>query len=82
MSLAARTRSAKRLPSGGRRKSIADQIEQILDATGRNGGNILAKGIEIPTYLREFVEYVVPELQRRGLTKMRYDGTTLRENLN
>ena len=72
----------KTLAVRGTPKSIADQIEQILDATGRNGGIILAKGIEIPTYLREFVEYVVPELQRRGLTKMRYDGTTLRENLN
>lgn len=72
----------KTLAVRGTPKSIADQIEQIHDATGRNGGIILAKGIEIPTYLREFVEYVVPELQRRGLTKMRYDGTTLRENLN
>jgi len=28
------------------------------------------------------VEYVVPELQRRGLSKKRYAGNTLRENLN
>lgn len=32
--------------------------------------------------LRDFVEHVVPELQRRGLTKTKYEGRTLRENLN
>jgi hypothetical protein len=32
--------------------------------------------------LRDFVELVVPELQRRGLMKKQYAGTTLRENLN
>jgi hypothetical protein len=32
--------------------------------------------------IREFVEFVVPELQRRGLAKTRYAGPTLRENLN
>jgi hypothetical protein len=32
--------------------------------------------------IREFVERVVPELQRRGLSKKVYGGSTLRENLN
>jgi hypothetical protein len=32
--------------------------------------------------IREFVELVVPELQRRGLSKKKYTGSTLRENLN
>jgi hypothetical protein len=32
--------------------------------------------------IREFVEYVAPELQRRGLSKTKYAGRTLRENLN
>jgi hypothetical protein len=32
--------------------------------------------------IREFVELVVPELQRRGLSKRKYTGPTLRENLN
>jgi alkanesulfonate monooxygenase len=29
----------------------------------------------------DFVELVVPELQRRGLFRTEYDGRTLRENL-
>jgi hypothetical protein len=32
--------------------------------------------------IREFVELVVPELQRRGLSKKNYTGSTLRDNLN
>jgi hypothetical protein len=32
--------------------------------------------------IQEFVEHVVPELQRRGLSKTKYAGPTLRENLN
>jgi hypothetical protein len=32
-------------------------------------------------YLKDFVELVVPELQRRGLSKTRYSGATLKENL-
>jgi hypothetical protein len=34
-----------------------------------------------PESLRDFVELIVPELQRRGLYRTRYDGTTLRANL-
>ncbi len=34
-----------------------------------------------PVPLEDFVEGVVPELQRRGLFRTEYEGTTLRENL-
>ena len=34
-----------------------------------------------PTPLEEFVENVVPELQRRGLFRTQYEGTTLRDHL-
>ena len=66
----------------GSPKEIADQLEEMHEATGRNGGFILAKGFEVPQYLRDFVERVVPELQRRGLSKKRYEGRNLRENLS
>jgi alkanesulfonate monooxygenase SsuD/methylene tetrahydromethanopterin reductase-like flavin-dependent oxidoreductase (luciferase family) len=66
----------------GTPKSIVDRLEEIHFETGANGGIILHKGIEVPGNLRDFVEYVVPELQRRGLSKTRYTGTILRENLN
>jgi hypothetical protein len=50
-------------------------------STGANGGFILGRGYSAMDNIREFVEHVVPELQRRGLCKKRYAGVTLRENL-
>jgi alkanesulfonate monooxygenase len=35
----------------------------------------------VPAGLDEFVDLVVPELQRRGLFRTRYEGSTLREHL-
>ncbi|MGO7426918.1 nitrilotriacetate monooxygenase, partial [Rhizobium ruizarguesonis] len=34
-----------------------------------------------PTALDDFVDLVIPELQRRGLFRTAYEGKTLRENL-
>jgi FMN-dependent oxidoreductase (nitrilotriacetate monooxygenase family) len=61
---------------------IVDQLEEMHEATDKNGGFILEGCIAAPDELREFVEFVVPELQRRGLSKTQYAGATLRENLN
>ena len=36
---------------------------------------------DVPGGLDNFVEQVVPELQRRGLFRREYEGKTLRENL-
>ncbi len=71
----------KTLPIRGTPKMIADKLEELHFETGANGGFILAKGLEVPGNLRDFVEYVIPELQRRGLTKKAYTGATLRDNL-
>ena len=35
----------------------------------------------VPGGLDDFVDMVVPELQRRGLFRKEYEGQTLRENL-
>jgi hypothetical protein len=35
----------------------------------------------LPGGIRDFVDLVVPELQRRGLFRTEYEGRTLRENL-
>ena len=35
----------------------------------------------LPAGLNEFVELVIPELQRRGLFRTKYEGRTLRENV-
>jgi hypothetical protein len=34
-----------------------------------------------PGSLKDFVDMVIPELQRRGLFRTEYEGMTLRENL-
>lgn len=61
---------------------VADQLQAFHDAGGRNGGIILSKSFAAPGMLRDFVELVVPELQRRGVMKKAYAGSTLRENLD
>lgn len=65
----------------GTPKQIADRLELLHHQGGANGGFILAKGLSAPGNIREFVELVVPELQRRGLTKAKYAGPRLRDNL-
>ncbi len=66
----------------GTPSQIADQLEEIHEATGQCGGIIIsARGRPVPGFLRDFVEHAVPEMQRRGLTKKRYAGPTLRHNL-
>ena len=34
-----------------------------------------------PSSLHEFIDLVIPELQRRGIYRTAYNGNTLRENL-
>ena len=40
-----------------------------------------ARGFSAPGNLQEFVNLVVSELLRRGLSKTKYSGLTLRDNL-
>ena len=58
---------------------IADQLEARFRAGGADGFNIMPASL--PISLNEFVELVVPELQRRGLFRLGYEGRSLRENL-
>jgi hypothetical protein len=41
----------------------------------------LLRGLSAPGNLQELVDHVVPKLQRRGLSKKKYSGPTLRDNL-
>jgi FMN-dependent oxidoreductase (nitrilotriacetate monooxygenase family) len=65
----------------GSPSDIADDFEEMHHAVGANGGFIISPGMRAPQYLRDFVELVVPELQRRGLSKTEYAGPTLRDNI-
>ena len=58
---------------------IADALEEWYRGGAADGFNIMPQ--VLPAGLTEFAELVVPELQRRGLFRTRYEGTTLRENL-
>jgi FMN-dependent oxidoreductase (nitrilotriacetate monooxygenase family) len=58
---------------------IADQMEEWLESRGCDGFNVMFPFL--PGGLDDFVDRVVPELQRRGLFRRAYEGTTLRENL-
>lgn len=58
---------------------IADEMEAWLESGGCDGFNVMFPFL--PAGLDDFVDKVVPELQRRGIFRRRYEGTTLRENL-
>ncbi len=63
----------------GTAQSIADQMEEWFFGGACDGFNIMFP--TVPAGLDEFVDRVVPELQRRGLFRREYEGATLRENL-
>ena len=65
--------------SRGRPQQIADMMEEWFTAGAADGFNIMPP--YLPGGLNDFVKHIVPELQRRGLFRTEYEGTTLRENL-
>lgn len=63
----------------GTPQAIADAMEQWLTEDGSDGFNVMFPFL--PEGLDDFVDRVVPELQRRGIFRKEYEGKTLRENL-
>jgi FMN-dependent oxidoreductase (nitrilotriacetate monooxygenase family) len=59
--------------------TIADQMEEWFFSEACDGFNVMFP--YLPGGLDDFVDRVVPELQRRGLFRREYEGQTLRENL-
>lgn len=60
-------------------ETIVDTLQDWFENEAADGFNILPPWL--PTGLTDFVDLVVPELQRRGLFRTAYEGRTLRENL-
>ncbi|CAN5632723.1 LLM class flavin-dependent oxidoreductase [soil metagenome] len=60
-------------------KSVADQMEAFLQTAGGDG--FMLSPIYCPGAIEEFVDLVVPELQRRGLVRTEYRGRTMRDLL-
>ncbi len=58
---------------------IADTLEKWFREGAADGFNIVPA--LLPFSIREFVDAVVPELQRRRLFRTAYEGATLRDNL-
>lgn len=58
---------------------VADQMAEWF-VSGACDGFVLA-ATHLPGAFEDVVRMVVPELQRRGLFRTAYEGTTLRENL-
>ncbi len=63
----------------GTPETIADTLQEWFENEAADGFNILPPWL--PTGLNDFVDLVIPELQRRGLFRTEYEGRTLRENL-
>jgi alkanesulfonate monooxygenase len=58
---------------------VADTMQEWAEAGAADGFNIIPT--HLPCAIEDFVALVVPELQRRGLYRTQYEGTTLRQNL-
>lgn len=63
----------------GTPQTIADQMQEWHESRACDGFNVMFPWL--PGGLDDFVDRVVPELQRRGLFRRVYEGRTLRENL-
>ena len=63
----------------GTPQTIADDFEHWFSTGAADGFNIMFSSA--PQGLDDFVELVVPELQRRGLFRTAYEGRTLRDHL-
>lgn len=63
----------------GTKEQVADKFEVWAVEGGAAGFNIAQS--YSPGTFEEFVDHVIPELQKRGLYRTEYEGTTLRENM-
>ena len=74
-----RARQARATPWVGGPKEIADKFEEWF--IGRACDGFVIGPTHLPGAFEDFVRLVVPELQRRGLFRTEYSGTTLRDHL-
>lgn len=63
----------------GSPEQVADELESWIAETGMDGFNLTR--IVTPESYEDFIDLVIPELQRRGSYKTAYDNGTLREKL-
>ena len=63
----------------GTAEYMADELETWLKHDAADGFNVICNYYPVP--FEEFSRQVIPELQRRGVFRREYEGTTLRQNL-
>jgi FMN-dependent oxidoreductase (nitrilotriacetate monooxygenase family) len=63
----------------GTATDIADVMQEWIEVEACDGFNITPT--HLPGGCEDFVDFITPELQRRGLFRTEYEGPTLRENL-
>jgi FMN-dependent oxidoreductase (nitrilotriacetate monooxygenase family) len=63
----------------GTPEQVADQLEDYFTRVGGDG--FMLSPIHCPGAIEEFVDLVIPVLQRRGLARREYRGTTQRDHL-
>ena len=63
----------------GSAEQVADTLQAWFENEAADGFNVLPPWL--PGGLDDFIELVVPILQKRGLFRTQYEGKTLRENL-
>jgi FMN-dependent oxidoreductase (nitrilotriacetate monooxygenase family) len=66
-------------PIVGGPTEVADRLEEWFAAPACDG--FVVSATHVPGAYEDFVRHVVPELQRRGLFRREFEGTSLRENL-
>lgn len=72
-------RSSGQWTLAGTPERIADELEAMFMAGGADGFVVLPT--HFPGGFSDFTRKVVPQLQKRGLFRTEYEGSTLRENL-
>ncbi|WP_199224770.1 LLM class flavin-dependent oxidoreductase [Falsochrobactrum shanghaiense] len=63
----------------GSAEEIVDDMQHWMETGAADGFNLCPP--ILPNSLDDFIEFILPELRRRGLFRTEYEGKTLRENL-
>lgn len=67
-----------RSPFTGTPEKVADVVQEWFEEKGADGFTIVSV---VPNALHDFVDYVIPILQKRGIYRTEYESDTLRGNL-
>lgn len=67
------------IPIVGTPEQVAERMCEIVEETGADG--FMIRDALLPSYILDFVDRIIPALQRRGAFRKEYSGTTLRDHV-